>query len=96
MAFAFEKLLVYQKSVDFADSVCDLTEQFRFVTTIWPTKSIAHRCLLPRTSLKATVALLSLIESIFSVSLAGRSKNAFRSWNSPDDESSFRTNCTRS
>ncbi len=28
MAFAFEKLLVYQTSVDFADSVCDLTEQF--------------------------------------------------------------------
>ena len=28
MAFAFEKLLVYQKSVDFADAVCDLTEQF--------------------------------------------------------------------
>lgn len=28
MAFAFEKLLVYQKSVDFADQVCDLTEQF--------------------------------------------------------------------
>jgi four helix bundle protein len=28
MAFAFEKLLVYQKSVDFADHVCDLTELF--------------------------------------------------------------------
>jgi hypothetical protein len=28
MAFAFEKLLVYPKSVDFADAVCDLTEQF--------------------------------------------------------------------
>ncbi len=28
MAFAFEKLLVYQKSVDFADAVCDLTGQF--------------------------------------------------------------------
>ncbi|MCC6510167.1 MAG: four helix bundle protein [Pirellulaceae bacterium] len=28
MAFAFEKLLVYQKSVDFADQICDLTEQF--------------------------------------------------------------------
>ncbi len=28
MTFAFEKLLVYQKSVDFADAVCDLTEQF--------------------------------------------------------------------
>lgn len=28
MAFAFEKLLVYQKSVDFADQVCDLTKQF--------------------------------------------------------------------
>jgi four helix bundle protein len=28
MTFAFEKLLVYQKSVDFADQVCALTEQF--------------------------------------------------------------------
>lgn len=28
MAFAFEKLLVYQKSVDFADSVCQRTESF--------------------------------------------------------------------
>ena len=28
MAFAFEKLLVYQKSVDFADAVCGQTEQF--------------------------------------------------------------------
>jgi four helix bundle protein len=28
MAFAFEKLLVYQKSVDFADAICRLTEAF--------------------------------------------------------------------
>ncbi|MFN9986930.1 MAG: four helix bundle protein, partial [Pirellula sp.] len=28
MTFAFEKLLVYQKSVDFADQVCSTTEQF--------------------------------------------------------------------
>ena len=28
MAFAFEKLLVYQKAVDFADAVCSHTEQF--------------------------------------------------------------------
>lgn len=28
MAFAFEKLLVYQKSVDFADEICRQTEQF--------------------------------------------------------------------
>jgi len=28
MAFAFEKLLVYQKSIDFADEACRLTEQF--------------------------------------------------------------------
>ncbi len=28
MAFAFEKLLVYQKSVDFADAICQRTEQF--------------------------------------------------------------------
>ena len=28
MTFAFEKLLVYQKSVDFYDAICDLTEQF--------------------------------------------------------------------
>ena len=27
MTFAFEKLLVYQKSVDFADNVCTATEQ---------------------------------------------------------------------
>ena len=29
MAFAFEQLLVYQKSVDFADAVCTATEQFQ-------------------------------------------------------------------
>jgi hypothetical protein len=29
MTFAFEKLVVYQKSVDFADSVCVATEQFQ-------------------------------------------------------------------
>ena len=28
MAFTFEKLLVYQKAIDFADGVCQLTEQF--------------------------------------------------------------------
>jgi four helix bundle protein len=28
MAFAFEKLLVYQKSVDFADAICQHTERF--------------------------------------------------------------------
>ena len=28
MAFAFEKLLVYQKSVDFADAICARTENF--------------------------------------------------------------------
>jgi len=28
MAFAFEKLVVYQKSVDFADSICQQTEKF--------------------------------------------------------------------
>ena len=28
MAFAFEKLIVYQKSVDFADAICTLTESF--------------------------------------------------------------------
>lgn len=28
MPFAFEKLLVYQKSIDFADAICVATEQF--------------------------------------------------------------------
>jgi len=28
MTFQFEKLLVYQKSVDFADTICATTEQF--------------------------------------------------------------------
>jgi four helix bundle protein len=28
MTFAFEKLIVYQKAIDFADRVCQLTEQF--------------------------------------------------------------------
>ena len=28
MAFAFEKLLVYQKAVDFADQICAETEEF--------------------------------------------------------------------
>lgn len=28
MAFAFEKLAVYQKSVDFADEICRQIEQF--------------------------------------------------------------------
>src|SRR5262245_63332009 len=28
MAFAFEKLVVYQKSVDFADAICQQTEKF--------------------------------------------------------------------
>lgn len=28
MAFSFEKLVVYQKAVDFADEVCVLTEEF--------------------------------------------------------------------
>ena len=29
MAFHFEKLLVYQKSVDFADAICTTTENFQ-------------------------------------------------------------------
>ena len=29
MSFAFEKLIVYQKSVDFADAVCSTTEDFQ-------------------------------------------------------------------
>lgn len=28
MSFTFEKLLVYQKAIDFADHVCQLTESF--------------------------------------------------------------------
>ena len=28
MAFAFEKLIVYQKSIDFADAICQHTEDF--------------------------------------------------------------------
>lgn len=28
MAFAFEKLIVYQRAIDFADQVCRLTEEF--------------------------------------------------------------------
>src|SRR6516165_4100380 len=28
MAFSFEKLIVYQESIDFADRVCQITEQF--------------------------------------------------------------------
>jgi hypothetical protein len=32
MAFAFEKLVVYQISVDFADSICIAIEQFRAAT----------------------------------------------------------------
>jgi four helix bundle protein len=28
MPFAFEKLIVHQKSIDFADRVCQLTEKF--------------------------------------------------------------------
>ena len=28
MAFTFEKLLVYQKAIDFADQVCERTESF--------------------------------------------------------------------
>jgi len=28
MSFAFEKLIVYQKSIDFADCICQVTEQF--------------------------------------------------------------------
>jgi four helix bundle protein len=28
VTFAFEKLIVYQRSIDFADQVCRLTEQF--------------------------------------------------------------------
>jgi four helix bundle protein len=29
MSFAFERLLVYQKSVDFADAICSTTEEFQ-------------------------------------------------------------------
>ena len=28
MAFSFEKLKVYQKAIDFADTICNHTEQF--------------------------------------------------------------------
>jgi hypothetical protein len=28
MAFAFEKLIVYQKAIDFADAICRQSEQF--------------------------------------------------------------------
>ena len=28
MAFQFEKLLVYQKAIDFADEICSATESF--------------------------------------------------------------------
>ena len=28
MAFTFEKLIVYQKAISFADNVCALTEKF--------------------------------------------------------------------
>jgi len=42
MAFAFEKLLVYQKAVDFADQVASLTEQFPAATASLRADSIVR------------------------------------------------------
>ena len=42
MALAFEKLVVYQKAVDFLDRICELSETSRRAGFIsWRTKSIA-------------------------------------------------------
>lgn len=42
MAFAFEKLIVYQKSVDFANRITEQTGQFRRVSTSLQTSSIGR------------------------------------------------------
>ena len=51
MTFALEKLLVYQKSVDFADNVCTATEQFQrgyCIRVVVALTSVGSKCFYPK------------------------------------------------
>jgi hypothetical protein len=51
MTFAFEKLLVYRKSVDFADNVCTATEQFQrgyCIRGVVALTSVGGKCFYPK------------------------------------------------
>ena len=82
MAFAFEKLLVYQKSVDFADGVCELTEQFPVRYNGRFTKPLADQ--LNRASLSISSNIAELTQGFISLKQSPQSKflklaiNSFR------------------
>lgn len=81
MAFAFEKLLVYQKAIDFSDAVCSksegfprgygfLIEQLNRAALSIAAKIAEGMYVSPRLNARISSALL-----------AARCKNAFRCWN---------------
>ncbi len=86
MVFAFEKLMVYKKSVDFADTICQRIEDFARVTAFSLTSSTAPRFPLLRISPKGTAGSPSPIEGISSGSHEARFKNACRYSNWHRDE----------
>lgn len=74
MAFAFEKLVVDQKAVDFADSICAGTENLAVVTAFSRFSSIAPQFRSRQTSAREmdasqrlTVAPSKLLEPLASV-----------------------------
>ena len=94
MTFAFEKLLVYQKAIDFADHVCCKTENFPrgygFLV------DLLNRAAL---SIAANIAegngrFTNRIESIFSGLPVALFKNVFRCWNSRCGANSFQPSIT--
>jgi len=86
MAFAFEKLIVYQKAVDFADKICTATSKF-------PNGYYFLRDQLNRASLsisaniaEATDGLQKMTENISLLYLAALSMNVCLCWNWPPDK----------
>ena len=82
MAFAFEKLIVYQKSVDFADQICSRTESFpRGYGFLCDQMNRAALSIAANTIAEGNGALRNLTAATSSALCEAQCKNAYRSSN---------------
>ena len=95
MAFAFKKLIAYQKSVDFADKITEQTGQFRRGFYFLADQLNRAAVSIARTSPKATVGSQNRTGKTSSVLPADPSRSAYPCWNCHCVESSSNRRCIR-